>query len=83
MTKLLEAAIAKVRELPEAEQDAAADALFAHIAGDHRSYQLAPAQIADVERIQQDLRDGRTRLATDEEMAGFWHTLGQCGALHT
>jgi hypothetical protein len=31
MTKLLEEAIAKVRELPEDQQDAAADALFAHI----------------------------------------------------
>jgi hypothetical protein len=72
MTKLLEAAIAKVRELSEAEQDAAADALFAHIAGDHQGYQLTPEQVADVQRIQQGLRDGTTRLATDEETAAFW-----------
>lgn len=77
MTKLLEAAIAKVRELSEAEQDAAADALFAHIAGSHRTYRLAPEQVVDVRRIQQDLRDGNTHLATDEEMAAFWKKLGQ------
>jgi len=76
MTKLLEQAIAKVRELSDTEQDAAADALFAHIAGDHRGYQLMPEQVADVQRIQQDLRDGKTRLATDEEMASFWKKLG-------
>jgi hypothetical protein len=77
MTKLLEAAIAKVRELSEAEQDAAADALFAHIAGDYRSYQLTPGQAADVRRIQQDLRDGKSRLATDKEMGELWKSLGQ------
>ena len=31
MTKLLEQAIAKVRALSESEQDAAAEALFAHM----------------------------------------------------
>jgi len=76
MTKLLEQAIAQVRELSEAEQDAAADALFAHIAGDHRRYQLTQEQVADVKRIQQDLRDGKTRLLTDEEMAAFWKKCG-------
>ena len=77
MTKLLEAAIAKVRELSEDEQDAAADALFAHIARDHRCYELTPEQVADVQRIQRDLRAGRSRLATDAEMAEFWKRLGQ------
>jgi hypothetical protein len=77
MTKLLEQAIAKVRELSEPEQDAAADALFVHISGDHRYYQLTPDQVADVERIRQSLRTGQTRLATDEETAAFWRSLGQ------
>ena len=76
MTKLLEQAIAQVRELSEAEQDAAADALFVHIAGDHRQHQLTPAQIADVKRIQQELRDGRMRLLTDDEIAAFWKSCG-------
>ena len=71
MTKLLEEAIAKVRELPEDQQDAAADALFAHISGDAGRYRLTPEQVAEVIRIQKDLREGRTRLATDDELAAM------------
>jgi hypothetical protein len=37
---------------------------------------LRPEQIADVKRIRDDLRNGRTRLATDEEIAALWK---QCG----
>jgi hypothetical protein len=55
MTKLLEQAIAKARELSEAEQNA----------------------IAGVARIRDDLRSGRTRPATDEEVAAVWE---KCGA---
>ena len=71
MTKLLEEAIAKVRELPDDRQDAAADALFAHISGDDGRYRLTPEQVAEVIRIQKDLREGRTRLATDDELAAL------------
>jgi hypothetical protein len=76
MTKLLEQAIAKARELSEEEQNAIADALFAHLAGDDRRYRLSPEQIADVTRIRDDLRNGRTRLATDEEVAAVWKKCG-------
>jgi hypothetical protein len=76
MTKLLDQAIAQLRELSEAEQDAAADALFAHIAGDHRSYRLTEEQVADVKRIQHELRNGTARLLTDDEMAAFWKKCG-------
>jgi hypothetical protein len=76
MSKLLEQAIVKARELSEEEQDAIADALFAHIAGRERRYRLTPEQIADVERIRDDLRSGRTRLATDEETAALWKKCG-------
>ncbi len=76
MTKLLEQAIAKVRELPESDQDAAADALFAHLAGDHHRFGLTAEQIADVTRIRQDLRDGRSNLASDDEMAALWKKCG-------
>ena len=72
MTKLLEQAIAKARALSEPEQDAIADALFAHLAGDNRRVRLTPEQIADVTRIKDDLRGGKTRLDTDEEAAAFW-----------
>jgi len=76
MTKLLEQAIAKARELSEAEQDAVAEALFAHMAGGDRRYRLTPEQVADVDRIRADLRSGRTRLATDEEIAALWKKCG-------
>jgi hypothetical protein len=76
MTKLLEQAIAKARELSDEEQDAAADALFAHFAGDRRNFRLTPEQVADVNRIREDLRTGRTRLATDEETAALWKKCG-------
>jgi hypothetical protein len=76
MTKLLEQAIAKARQLSEDEQDAIADALFAHLAGNDRRIGLTPEQIADVTRIRDDLRSGRTRLATDEETAALWKKCG-------
>lgn len=76
MTKLLEQAIAKARALSEDEQDAIADAVFAHLSGDDRRYGLTPEQVADVTRIREDLRSGRTRLATDEETAALWKKCG-------
>jgi hypothetical protein len=68
MTKLLEEAIEHLRDLPEEEQDGAAEALFAFISSEERQYHLAPHQIAEVRRIQNALRDGSTRPATDEEV---------------
>jgi hypothetical protein len=76
MTKLLEQAIAKARELSASEQDASADALFAHLAGGGPHYRLDPEQVADVRRIRDDLHSGRTRLATDEEVAAVWKKCG-------
>ena len=75
MTKLLEQAIAEARALSEAEQDALADALFAHVAGSSRP-RLSAEQAADVARIRDDLRSGRTRLATDEEVSVGWKKCG-------
>lgn len=69
MTKLLEEAIEQLRELPEEEQDTAADVVFAYVANDERQYRLAPNQIAEVQRIQKNLNTGKTRLATDAEVA--------------
>jgi hypothetical protein len=51
MTRLLEEAIEELRHLPEDEQDAAADVLFAYITSDERQYRLHPHQIAEVRRI--------------------------------
>ena len=69
MTKLLEEAIEHLRELPEDEQDAAADAVIAYVSSDERHYHLHPSQVAEVQRIRRALRDGKTRLATDAEVA--------------
>jgi len=68
MTKSLEEAIDHLRDLPEEEQDSAAEALFAFISSEERQYRLLPHQISEVQRIQRALRDGTTRLATDKEV---------------
>jgi hypothetical protein len=69
MTKLLEQAINELRNLPEDEQDAAADVLFAYIARDERQYRLRPDQVAEVHRIRGALRHGTTRLASNAEVS--------------
>ena len=76
MTKLLEDAIAQARKLPDSEQDAVAEALFAHIAGSDVSYQLSDDQVEEVKRRQQALREGKSRFATDEEMDALWRKCG-------
>jgi hypothetical protein len=58
MSKLLQEAIQTLRELPEDEQDAAADVLFAYISGDERQYHLLPHQAEAVRRIRRDLKTG-------------------------
>jgi hypothetical protein len=69
MTKLLEEAIEELRNLPDDEQDAAADVVFAYVSSDERQCRLQPFQIAEVQRIRNALTDGATRLATDSEVA--------------
>jgi hypothetical protein len=71
MTRLLEEAINALRDLPEDEQDAAADALFVYISSDERQYRLRPDQVAEVHRIRRALRDGTTRLATNAEVSAL------------
>ena len=69
MRRLLDEAIETLRELPEDEQDAAVDALFAYISSEERHYSLRTDQAEAVRRIQRDLKTGKTRLATDDEVA--------------
>jgi hypothetical protein len=71
MTKLLEESVARARELPADVQDAAADALFAHLANEDRRHRLEPDQVEEVKLIRSRLESGQTRLATDEEMYAF------------
>jgi hypothetical protein len=77
MTKLLEQAVDQARELPPEDQDAAADALFAHIANEDRRYRLSADQVEEVKRIRERLQSGETRLATEEETRALWR---KCGA---
>jgi len=71
MSRLLDEAIETLRDLPEDEQDAAADALFAYISSDERQYRLRPDHAEAVRRIRRDLHSGKTRLATDDEVAAM------------
>jgi len=69
MSQLLDEAIETLRDLPEEDQDAAAEVLFAYISNDERQYRLLPNQAEAVRRIRRDLQTGKTRLATDAEVA--------------
>ena len=68
MSRLLDEAIETLRDLPEEDQDAAADVLFAYISEDERQYCLRPDQAEAVRGIQRNLKSGKTRLATDDEV---------------
>jgi hypothetical protein len=68
MSRRLDEAIETLRDLPDDEQDAAASALFAYISSDDRQYQLRPDHAEAVRRIRRDLKSGKTRLATDDEV---------------
>jgi hypothetical protein len=67
MTKLLDQAIAKVRELPAEEQERAAEALmlFADLAK-QGVYRLSPEERAAVEESRDQVRRGEP--ATDKEV---------------
>jgi hypothetical protein len=69
MTKLLEEAVAKVRELPEADQDEAAEMLLSVAAR-----KAGPAALDEETRAA--IREGREQarrgeFASDEDMAAF------------
>ena len=66
MTKRLEAAVAQVRELPEAEQDEIAGVLFELLSIDEADDALTPEHVAEVKRRQADLQSGNSRLERDE-----------------
>jgi hypothetical protein len=70
MTKLLEQAIATVRELPEPDQDMAAQFLLGFANPDADRYQLTEAQAAEVELAQREVRAGE--VATDTETTDVW-----------
>jgi hypothetical protein len=67
MTKLLDQAVAKVRELPEEEQERAAESLmvFAELAR-QGVYKLSPEERAAIEASRAEVRRGE--FATDAEV---------------
>jgi hypothetical protein len=76
VTELLDEAIAKVREPPEAQQDLVAEALLSVVHQGESTYHLTPEQIREVERIQKDLREGKTSLTSEEQVAALWRKCG-------
>jgi hypothetical protein len=74
MTKLLEEAIAKVRALPESDQEIAANFLLGFANPEAHRYQLTDEQVAEVERAKQEVRAGK--IATDADMAKVWRRFG-------
>jgi hypothetical protein len=74
MTKLLEEAIATVRELPEGDQEVAARFLLAFARPDLQRHQLTDEQLAEVELAKREVLEGR--IATDAEMDEVWRRFG-------
>ena len=74
MTKLLEEAISKVRELPEAEQDEAAAFLLMLAARREEPFRLDEDTRAAVEEGEAQARRGE--FVSDEEMAAFFKRIG-------
>ena len=70
MTKLLEEAVARVRALPESDQDIAAEFLLGFSDPLARGIHLTPEQVRDVELAQEEARQGE--FASDEKMNTLW-----------
>lgn len=76
MTKMLRDVIERVRQWPEEQQDQAALVLLDLEAQQANQYRLTGKQIAEVEHIQGQVRDGTAGFATDEQLAAFWKKCG-------
>ena len=74
MTKLLEQAIEKIREMPEAEQDLAAEALLNIISKKWEPERLDPATRAAI--LEGLAQAERGELVSDEEMVEFFRQRG-------
>ena len=74
MTKLLEQAIAKVRELPAEDQDTLAVVLLSMAAGDSAIPPLDEATRAAIREGLDPARQGQ--FAADEEIAAIWNRHG-------
>jgi hypothetical protein len=75
MTKLLDDAVAKVRALPEADQDIAAEFLLSFADEGAQRFQLSPEQVREVELAKAEARQGR--FASNEKMKALWRRFGR------
>lgn len=76
MVKDLEELIERVRHWPEERQRDAAEILLEMEQQDSSRYRLTDAQAEEVARIQRDIREGKGKFATDEQMAALWKSCG-------
>jgi hypothetical protein len=74
MTKLLDQVLAKVRALPEEEQDQIAELVAAVLQHGDTASPLTDEQVEEVKRTQEAVRRGE--VATDEEMDELWRRFG-------
>ena len=74
MTKLLEQAIAKARELPEADQDEAAEVLLSVVSKIHEPVRLDDETRTAIREGSEQARRGE--FVSDEEMAEFFKRHG-------
>lgn len=74
--KDIETVLERVRQWPKERQEDAAEVLLEIERQDTSLYRLTDDQAKEVARIQRDVREGRARFATDEEMAALWKSCG-------
>jgi len=74
--KNLDELIERVRRWPEHRQEDAAEILLEMERQDLGEYRLTDAQAQEVARIQRDIREGKGKFATDEQMAALWTSCG-------
>lgn len=76
IAKVLKEVMERVQIWPEERQEDAARVLLEMERQDKSPYRLTPDQVKEVERIQRDVRSGKAKIATDEEMAALWKSCG-------
>ena len=74
MTKLLEQALARVRNWPKARQDDAAQMLLAMEVQGTEAYQLTPEERAAVQAAMEEVEHGD--IASDDEVKAIWDKHG-------
>jgi hypothetical protein len=74
--KKLEELIERVRRWPDRRQEDAAEILLEMERQDASGYQLSDSQAKEVARIRREIREGKGKFATDEQMAALWKSCG-------